>query len=224
MHRANVAFSKHLNSPDVVSIVCGETFIRPIDRFVNINLFYIFSIVKCNFKNFFFSYTLYSHVHTYKIHICILFKSYYYTFQRNFHNLHWFDRQRIFIYFYNWYLYIVRHRYVRSELPSLRKTESRLLPYRKALLNNRRIPLLNTHVEHVYICCLLACLPSLRHDHHDRDEHAGGVKHTTPSYSPNMIVSAQYVRSVTDSLYLTIAATAFVRCCKSALRAIAIIY
>lgn len=69
------------------------------------------------------------------------------------------------------------------------------------------IRMLNTSI---YVCCLLACLPSLRHDHHDRDEHAGGVKHTTPSYSQNMIVSAQYV-SVTDSLYLTIGATAFVR-------------
>lgn len=57
---------------------------------------------------------------------------------------------------------------------------------------------LNTHVKHIYMCCLLACLLSLRHDHHDRDEHAGGVKYTTSSYSPNMIVNVQYV-SVMDS-------------------------
>lgn len=86
----------------------------------------------------------------------------------------------------------------RNTLPLLRKTESRLLLYRKALFNKRRIPLPNTHVEHVYIRCLLACLLSLRHDHHDRDEHVGGVKHTTPSYSPNMIVNVRYV-SVMDS-------------------------
>lgn len=89
--------------------------------------------------------------------------------------------------------HVVYHKYVRSTLPLLHKTESRLLPYRKAQLNKRRIPLLNTHVEHVYIRCLLACLLSLRHDHHDRDEHVGGVKHTTSSYSPNMIVNVRYV-------------------------------
>lgn len=54
-------------------------------------------------------------------------------------------------------------------------------------------PLLNTHVKHVYMCCLLTCLLSLRHDHHDRDEHIGGVKHTTSSYSPNIIVNVHYV-------------------------------
>lgn len=88
----------------------------------------------------------------------------------------------------------------RNALPLLHKTESRLLPYRKAQLNKRRIPLLNTHVEHVYIRCLLACLLSLRHDHHDRDEHVGGVKHTTPSYSPNMIVNMRTFQSWTPSL------------------------
>lgn len=64
---------------------------------------------------------------------------------------------------------------------------------RLCLITDVSRPLLNTHVKHVYMCCLLACLLSLRHDHHDRDEHAGGVKHTTSSYSPNMIMNVQYV-------------------------------
>lgn len=49
----------------------------------------------------------------------------------------------------------------------------------------------------IYVVCLLVS-PAWGTTITDRDEHAGGVKHTTSSYSPNMIVRVRYV-SVTES-------------------------
>lgn len=86
---------------------------------------------------------------------------------------------------------------IRTYLYYIRPNHDCFPTARLCLITDVSRPLLNAHVKHIYMCCLLACLLSLRHDYHGRDEHAEGVKHTTSSYSPNVIVNMQYV-SVTD--------------------------